>query len=63
MVVQFDLTPTVHYMYTWSYAYKTARQGEWEQMARDRERFKLRIERSRYIIEPVLIKKINLINK
>lgn len=49
--------PTVHVMYTWQYAYKAARCGKWEQIARDNARFKMRIQNISTIINPVLLKK------
>lgn len=61
--VSFDLEPKIHTMYTWQYAYKAARCGEWELFARDRERFSLRINRLSNIINPVLIKKYQEIVK
>lgn len=41
--VRFCDTVEVHHMITWSYAYREARKGKWEQEARDRERFRQRI--------------------
>ena len=41
--VQFSPKVKVHPMVVWSFAYKAARKGPWEQCARDRERFKKRI--------------------
>lgn len=35
----------VHTMHVWLYAYKQARKGEWGQVARDRHRFKRRIQK------------------
>lgn len=58
--VRFQEKLTVHLMCTWTYAYKNARQGEWEQAARDRERFKFIIERIGKIILPVLMKKLEM---
>lgn len=46
-------------MYTWAYAYRSARRGEWETMARDHERFQMRIKKLSEIIDPILIKKHN----
>lgn len=60
MVVQFNPTSQVHILCVWTYAYKAARRSLWEQAARDRERFQLRIERMKKLITPVLIKKYNL---
>lgn len=47
-----DTLETVHPMIAWNFAYHAARCGPWEQMARDRERFKIRIKQ----VEPVLAK-------
>lgn len=55
--VSFDLKPTVYIMHVWKYAYRAARYGEWEEVARDRERFKMKIDRLSGIINPILIKK------
>ncbi|TMW54737.1 hypothetical protein DOY81_000268 [Sarcophaga bullata] len=52
--VRFNTKPTVHVMHTWSYAYRAARKGEWEMYARDRERFKLRIQRAAFTLNPIL---------
>ncbi len=41
--IQFDDKPIVHHMITWSFAYRAARIGPWEQYARDSDRFKRRI--------------------
>ena len=41
-------------MVKWNYAYRAARRGPWEQMARDRDRFRTRILREGPTIEPVL---------
>lgn len=48
------MKPIVHVMYTWNYAYRAARKGHWETFVRDRERFKLRIQRTAVSIEPIL---------
>lgn len=47
----------VHVMYVWQYAHREARRGKWEQEARDRERFQMRIQRLSEIINPVLMRK------
>ncbi|KNC22287.1 hypothetical protein FF38_12907 [Lucilia cuprina] len=52
--VRFNTKPTVHVMHTWNYAYRAARKGEWEMYARDRERFKLRIQRAASTLNPIL---------
>ena len=42
--VKFDCkSPTVYMMCTWDFAYRNARRGHWEQIARDRKRFQRRI--------------------
>ena len=48
----------VHYIIAWEYAYRSARKGPWEQYARDRDRFKNRIESVKCILEPCLVKKL-----
>ena len=58
-VVHFDEKPVIHVMHVWPYASRAARHGEWEQIARDRERFRMRIQRLSEIIEPVLVHKYN----
>ncbi|XP_043481666.1 uncharacterized protein LOC122510821 [Leptopilina heterotoma] len=52
--VRFNLNPTIHKMVKWDFAYRAARLGPWEEMARDRERFKDRIYSIGRILEPVL---------
>lgn len=41
-------------MCTWNYAYRAARKGGWEQIARDHDRFQRRIREIESIIRPVL---------
>lgn len=52
--VRFAENPSVRVMIVWEYASRSARRGEWEQAARDRARFQMRIERSKKILDPVL---------
>lgn len=52
--VRFNLTPKVHIMVQWDYAYRAARRGPWEEMARDRERFKGRINSIDRVLRPIL---------
>ncbi|XP_043284929.1 uncharacterized protein PPP1R15 [Venturia canescens] len=52
--VRFNLEPQVHTMIKWNYAYRAARRGPWEEMARDRERFRGRIHRTERILSPIL---------
>lgn len=52
--VRFNLRTEVHVMRAWNFAYRQARKGEWEVAARDRERFKKRIEETELILKPVL---------
>lgn len=56
--VRFQEKSVVHSMCVWMYAYKKARRGEWEQIARDRERFRMRIARTSSIITIALLKKL-----
>lgn len=52
--MKFDLIPIVHIMVQWDYAYRAARKGPWEEMARDRERFKRRINCIAAVLDPIL---------
>ncbi|XP_072761342.1 uncharacterized protein Ppp1r15 [Anoplolepis gracilipes] len=49
--------PIVHIMVTWDYAYRAARKGQWEEMARDNERFKGRINSIAAVLNPILTSK------
>lgn len=51
--VRFNLKTEVHVMRMWDFAYRQARKGEWEMAARDRERFRKRIEETEKILKPV----------
>ncbi|XP_053685440.1 uncharacterized protein LOC128735014 [Sabethes cyaneus] len=51
--VRFNLKPEVHVIRVWDFAYRQARKGEWETAARDRERFRKRIEETEPILKPV----------
>lgn len=52
--VCFDPNPVVHIMVKWDYAYRAARKGPWEEMARDNERFKGRINSISAVLNPIL---------
>lgn len=52
--VSFDPNPVVHVMHAWNFAYRAARKGHWEDVARDRDRFQQRIERTCVYLNPVL---------
>lgn len=41
-------------MVKWNYAYRAARKGPWEEMARDNERFKGRIKSIKAVLDPIL---------
>ena len=49
----------VHHIIAWSFAYRAARRGPWEEYARDRHRFARRIERCASVLEPCLSRKIS----
>lgn len=55
MPVQFNerLNTTLH-MVTWTFAYRAARKGSWEQSARDRERFSRKIGQCAVVINKIL---------
>lgn len=55
--VSFAQTPIIHIMVTWNYAYRAARKGQWEEMARDNERFKGRINSIAAVLDPILTSK------
>jgi len=52
--VTVDPKPKFYIQYVWQFAYQQARKSEWEQYARDRDRFTRRIIESEHIINPVL---------
>lgn len=52
--VTFRLQTQVHLMLHWDYAFRAARQGSWEQIARDHERFRRRILLSEEMLKSVL---------
>lgn len=52
--VKFNLNPEIHIMVQWDYAYRAARKGPWEEMARDRERFRGRINCIERVLNPIL---------
>lgn len=45
---------TVHLIVAWSYAYKAARISPWEIIARDSNRFKIKIHSLEPILNPIL---------
>lgn len=61
-VVCFNDKVEINYMVCWEFAYRKARVGIWEQMARDRVRFKRRIEALSHILNPVLKSRIIVIS-
>nr|XP_029716921.1 uncharacterized protein LOC109425646 [Aedes albopictus] len=56
--VQFNLHPKVYVIRAWDFAYRQARKGEWEMAARDRERFKKRIQETGNILSSVFDKNL-----
>ncbi|XP_055629581.1 uncharacterized protein LOC129770651 [Toxorhynchites rutilus septentrionalis] len=52
--VRFNSNVDIHVMRTWDFAYRQARKGEWEMAARDRERFKKRIDEVDKALGPIL---------
>ena len=52
--VCFEEKPEVHTMYTWDYAFRQARKGEWEIWSRDRGRFKKRVSSLEDVLFQVL---------
>ena len=63
MRVQFKETVKVHYMFVWTFAYKTARQSPWTQIAVNRAHFKYKINNFyEPLLTPILRNKINHIH-
>uniref|UniRef100_A0A182ILC7 PP1c_bdg domain-containing protein n=1 Tax=Anopheles atroparvus TaxID=41427 RepID=A0A182ILC7_ANOAO len=52
--VRFNMKPVVHVMRAWDFAYRQARKGDWEMAARDRERFRKRIDDLEPVLGPAL---------
>lgn len=52
--VRFNLTPIVHEIRAWKFAYAQARKGHWHQIGWDRERFERRINNLADILSPIL---------
>lgn len=52
--VRFNLTPEIHIMVAWNYAYHTARVSMWQNYAIDRYRFQNRIKSIEKVLEPIL---------
>lgn len=49
------MTPKVHVMRVWDYAYRSYRKGDyWQQIARDHERFRKRISEHEKVLSPIL---------
>jgi len=44
----------VHEMVAWDFAYRSARRGQWEMLARDSARFKARIKNTEALLAPIL---------
>lgn len=49
--VRFSHIVQVHVMYNWSFARHAARKGHWEDFARDRDRFRKRIQETKRVID------------
>lgn len=52
--VRFNLKPTIHVIRAWDFAYRQARKGDWIMAARDRERFRKRIDDLEPVLGPAL---------
>ena len=52
--VSFASTNKICLLSKWSYAYRQARIGHWEEVARDRERFKRRVMNGESLLTPIL---------
>ena len=52
----------VHLIVAWDFAYRNARKGPWEELARDRDRFRRRIDNLSEVLEPCLQRKVDYYN-
>lgn len=52
--VSFSPVVQVHVMRSWPFARKASRKGHWEEMGRDRDRFKRRVQEAESVIGPCL---------
>jgi hypothetical protein len=62
-MISFNENVQVRHMVCWTFAYRDARKGPWEQFARDRDRFRRRAEQLALIINPILVNKIKMYKK
>ena len=53
----------VHLIVAWDFAYRNSRKGPWEELARDRDRFRRRIETLSKVLEPCLLRKVGCCNR
>lgn len=60
--VHFENDVEVHHIVTWEYAYRKARIGPWKYLATNRAHFQRRIQEIENVIEPVLVKKLAIMN-
>ncbi|KAJ8672329.1 hypothetical protein QAD02_003588 [Eretmocerus hayati] len=51
--VRFNLKPKIHVIVYWSYAYREARKGPWQEIARNNERFRRRIALADRVLRPI----------
>lgn len=61
--VKFIEIPNIKTLYVWQFAHAQARKDIWQQVGRDRERFKTKIDKFNKIISPILQKKYEKILK
>lgn len=61
--VKFTEKPNIKTLYVWLFAHAQARKDIWQQVGRDRERFKTKIDKFNKIISPILQKKYEKILK
>lgn len=59
--VDFQIKPQIHLLVHWDYAYRSARRGTWEAIARDHDRFKHRIDSYQLVLNPILSKQHRLL--
>jgi len=52
--VTFDSRLTIYIQYVWQFAYQQARKSEWQQYARDHDRFARRILESELVVNTII---------
>ena len=59
--VRFNEKVTIHYLYSWQFAYNQARKSTWREIIADRMRFQRRIQTVGELLIPIIKRKLNAI--